>query len=289
MQTVFEGIWVPIVTPFRNDTIDHATLSRLARHLASAGISGIVVSATTGEGALLDPAEQAAIMATLREAVPSLPLVPGIAEADTRRAVARARSLAALEPAGLLVTTPLYVRPSQDGIRAHFEAVSAADVPILIYDIPYRTGVTLAFETLQRLARDERIAGIKACGASPDAMQRMVHETRLRVLCGDDASNFAALCAGAHGTIAASAHIRTDLHVRMWNLLRENRLSEARRIAVALQPLIQALFSAPNPAPLKALLAHQGFGDGSLRLPFLAPECEVLERLLRAHEGIDLH
>jgi 4-hydroxy-tetrahydrodipicolinate synthase len=282
MQTKFESIWVPIVTPFRNDEIDHAALARLASHLKAQGIAGIVAGATTGEGALLAQGEQEAIFQTLRQAVPGLPIVLGMSEASTQTAIVRARSLAALHPDGLLITSPTYVRPTQQGVQRHFEVlVEAADLPVLIYNIPYRTGVNVELETLQALARDPRVAGIKECGGSVDRMLRLVHETPLRILSGDDNQNFTALCQGAHGTIAASAHILPEWHVRIYDLLRCGQLAAARRISVALQPIIRDLFSEPNPAPLKAWLSHQNWCEADVRLPFV-PVCDALRKRLEA-------
>lgn len=276
----FEGIWCPIVTPFCGDTIDHASLARLSRHLAAQGISGFIAGATTGEGALLRSGEQEAIFTTLREAVPSLPIVLGASQSCTEAAVEQARCLAALRPDGLLVTPPPYVRPSQDGVRRHFESVvEAADLPILIYNIPYRTGVNVELETVQSLARDPRVVGIKECGGSNERLLRLVHETPLRVLSGDDNQNFVALCLGAHGTIAASAHILPQWHVRIRDLILEGELATARRMAVALQPLIRDLFSEPNPAPLKALLSIQGWCSDTVRLPFVVAGAELREKL----------
>ncbi|PCE31425.1 4-hydroxy-tetrahydrodipicolinate synthase [Burkholderia ubonensis] len=270
MQTRFEGIWLPLITPFHHGEVDHAALARLARRYAAAGIAGFVAGATTGEGALLDAREQDAVFATLRDAVPGLPIIVGLTASATQFAAARARELAALAPDGLLVTPPVYVRPTQDGIRRHFEViVEAADRPVLVYNIPYRTGVNVELETLQALARDARVAGVKECGGSLDRMARLVHETPLAILSGDDNQNFAALCAGAHGTIASSAHVLTEWHVRIHALLRDGRLTDARRLAVALQPLVAALFAEPNPAPVKALLAAQGWCEDGLRLPFV--------------------
>lgn len=286
MHSIFQGIWVPIVTPFRGDEVDHDSLARLARHLASHGIAGLVAGATTGEGALLRQGEQEAIFATLRQALPGLPIVLGLSQASTQAAVAQARSLAALQPEGLLATAPVYVRPTQEGIRRHFEAiVEAADLPVLVYNIPYRSGVNVELETLQALARDPRLAGIKECGGSMERMLRLVHETPLRVLSGDDGQNFAALCLGAHGTIAAAAHILPQWHVRMLRLLRDGQLEAARRVAMALQPLIRELFAEPNPAPLKALLAHQGWGAADVRLPFI-PASQGLGERLAAHWAV---
>lgn len=287
MHRVLEGIWVPIVTPFRRGEVDRAALARLASHLQARGVAGLVAGATTGEGALLTPAEQEEVFATLREATPKLPVVLGLSQAATSAAVERARALAALRPDGLLVTPPPYVRPTQDGVRRHIEAVAqAADLPILVYNIPYRTGVNVELETLQALARDPRVLGIKECGGSVERMLRLVHETGLRVFSGDDAQNFVALCLGAHGTIAAAAHVFPHWHVRMFELLRAGELASARRIAVALQPMVAELFAEPNPAPLKALLAHLGYCEPELRLPFVPASAELAARLPRCWESL---
>lgn len=280
MQISFEGIWVPIVTPFRGDQVDHPALARLSCYLAEQGISGLVAGATTGEGALLRPGEQEAIFSTLREAVPTMPIVLGVSQSATEMAAEQARCLAALRPEGLLVTAPTYVRPSQGGVQRHFEAIAeAADLPVIIYNIPYRTGVNIELDTLQALARDSRITGIKECGGSVERLLRLVHETPLRVLSGDDNQNFVALCLGAHGTIAASAHILPQWHVRIRELILSGQLATARRMAVALQPIIRDLFSEPNPAPLKALLAHQNWCSAAVRLPFMPASTELRERL----------
>ena len=280
MQTHFDGIWVPIITPFSDDAVDHFSLTRLAQYLAGQGIAGIVAGATTGEGALLRTGEQEAVFATLRAAVPQLPIVLGISRASTEEAASQARSLSVLQPDGLLVTPPTYVRPTQDGIQRHFEAIAEmADLPILIYNIPYRTGVNVELGTLQSLARDPRIVGIKECGGTTERMLRLVHETSLKILSGDDSQNFVALCLGAHGAIAASAHILPRWHVRILEQLRQGQLDAARRTAVALQPIIRGLFEEPNPAPLKALLAAQGYCEATVRLPFVPASQDLCERL----------
>ena len=280
ITSIFQGVWVPIVTPFSGVNIDHPALARLAQHLASHGIAGFVAGATTGEGALLRLGEQESIFATIHNAVPNLPIVLGVSQSATAAAVTHAKALAQLRPAGILLTPPTYVRPNQSGIQRHFEAVvRACDLPTLIYNIPHRTGVSVDLETLIALSRDPRVAGIKECGSNNERMLRLVHETPLQVLSGDDAQNFAALCLGAQGTIAASAHIRPDLHVRMYALIQNGDLRSARQIAVALLPIMQDLFAEPNPAPLKAMLAQQGFCDATTRLPFMPISSGLNDRL----------
>ncbi len=287
MSIDFSGIWLPVVTPFAGETVDHAALARLAAHYTAAGIAGFVACATTGEGALLDADEQAAVFATLRAAAPGTPIVLGLSHSATRGAVQRARELAALAPHGLLVTPPTYVRPTQDGIRRHVEAVAqAADLPVLVYNIPYRTGVNVELDTLKALAEDARIAGIKECGGSIDRMMRLVHETPLAVFSGDDNQNFAAHCVGARGAIASAAHLFPALHVRMREAILAGDLPGARRIAVALQPLVRVLFEEPNPAPVKAALAADGWCDDRLRLPFVPAGDALRARLRQALDAV---
>jgi len=287
MHTIFEGIWVPLITPYHGEIIDCAALARLAQYLANCGITGLVAGATTGEGTLLKVGELELIFTTLRNAVPSMPIVLGLSHTATELAVAQASIIATWRPEALLVTTPMYVRPSQAGIQRHFEAiVEAADLPVLVYNIPYRTGTTIDIDTLQTLARDIRVVGIKECGGSNDRLLRLVHETPLRVFSGDDNQNFVALCLGAHGTIAASAHIFPEWHVLMRTLIGEGRIAEARRIAVALQPLLQELFAEPNPAPVKALLAAEGWCRTSVRLPFISASTDLNRRLQMRYQEI---
>lgn len=267
---LFEGIWLPIITPFTAERVDYPALTRLAQQLCDQGIHGLIIGATTGEGACLSTDERLQMLASLRQALPETPIVIGLNGMETLGTAAQARELAQAKPQGLLVTAPPYVRPGQTGIRRHFETIAAAaDLPILIYDIPYRCGTEIGLDTLQALSRDPRIVGIKTCGASVDRLMRLIHETTLKVLIGEDSQFFAALCLGAHGAIAASAHFRPELWVRIFDLLREQRLDEARHYAALLQPMVRALFAEPNPAPIKAWLAAQGWINNALRLPFV--------------------
>jgi len=165
---------------------------------------------------------------------------------------------------------PYYARPSQAGLLAWFESLAeASPKPIVLYDIPYRTGVRLELETVLRLAEHPRIVGLKDCGGDAAATQALIADGRLQVLAGEDAQIFSTLCLGGTGAIAASAHLRTADFVAMYRAVREQRLDDARRIAHQLAPLIRTLFAEPNPAPLKALLALEGLIDADLRPPML--------------------
>ncbi|HSW12517.1 MAG TPA: 4-hydroxy-tetrahydrodipicolinate synthase [Solimonas sp.] len=283
-MSVFEGIWIPLVTPFRQGAVDLKAADRLAAHLAGSGIAGLVVCGTTGEAATLSEAEQEQLLACVQQAVRGrCAVMMGIAGNDTAAVAAAARRYTALAPAGLLVAAPYYVRPSQEGIRRHFEAVAAAaPLPIVIYNIPYRTGVNIEPATCRALAANSQFVAIKESGGGNfNQLSDLLHETPLRVLSGEDHLIFSTVCLGGHGAIAAAAHLYPERYVRMVELLRRGELAAARAIHDGLLPLIRLLFAEPNPAPLKAALAAQGWIGEELRLP-MTPVSEACREALRA-------
>ena len=286
-MTEFSGVWIPIVTPLRDDRVDRPAVRRLVERFVQAGCAGIVVGATTGEASALDQDEKAVVLdAVLEAAAGRAPVLMGVSGTDTRTMSAQARHWARQPVAGLLVTPPSYVRPSQEGCIRHFETIgAAADVPMVLYNIGYRTGVALETQTIARLARDPRVQAIKECGGDLNRLQDLISLGRLAVLCGDDTWAFTALCAGASGVIAAAAHVRPDLWVSLMNDLRDQRLDRAREQFNRLLPVTRLLFAQPSPAPLKAALAMAGEIAEEMRLPMLAltpHERQVLAQALAA-------
>lgn len=265
----FEGIWLPLITPFRGGEVDLAAAARLAAHFVGQGVHGLIVCGTTGEAATLSREEQTGLLAAVIQAAGArCPVAMGVSGNDTRRVAETARHFAQLQPAALLVTAPYYTRPSQEGIRRHFEAVAAATArPIMLYNIPYRTGVNIEVATVAALARNPQFVAIKESGGNLNQLIDLLRETPLRVLCGEDHLIFAACALGAHGAVAAAAHVRPELFVAMVERLRAGRIDEARRLHNDLLPMVRALFAEPNPAPIKALLAAQGWVENELRLP----------------------
>ena len=258
-HTDFSGLWVALVTPFRDGAVDHSALAALVRRLASDGVTGFVPCGSTGEAAALDEAEQLAVLDTVLEAAGGLPVVMGVSGYHLGKATAWARKLSERPLAGLLVSAPHYVRPSQAGLLEWFRAIAdASSVPVLVYDIPYRTGVTIARDTLLALAAHPRIRGIKDCGGDMAKTRAVIADGRLQVLTGEDHQIFATMAEGGVGAIAASGNVQTRRFVRLVRLMAENRLAEARAEWQALQPLVEMLFAEPNPGPVKALLAHAG-------------------------------
>jgi 4-hydroxy-tetrahydrodipicolinate synthase len=265
----FEGIWIPLVTPFRNGAIDLDAAQRLAVDYADSGVHGLIVCGTTGEAATLSEEEQAMLLCAIEEAVaPRCPVVFGIGGNDTRAVAAKVASFNQYEAAGYLISAPAYVRPSQLGITRHFQEIArVTDTPIIIYNVPSRTGVDIELSSVITLAAESGFVAIKQCGGAIARIGDLVNHTDLKVLCGDDDLMFASLCVGGHGAMTASAHIRPDLYVSMFNLIRNGEIAQARIVFNTLLPLIKLMFSEPNPAPVKAALALQGRIHDELRLP----------------------
>lgn len=281
-MTMFEGIWVPMVTPFVDGKIDLDAAQRLAQHLQWSGVDGLVVSATTGEAATLNGSEQHRLLAAVLEAVGSqCPVVFGVSGNNTAELASSVKLLEPYGIEGILMSAPYYVRPSQDGIRHHFETVAAhTPHPILIYNIPYRTGVNIEPETVRALSRNRQFVAIKESGAGNlDQLTRLINDTPLKVLSGEDSLIFITCCLGGHGAISAAAHIRPDLYGQMVQAIRVGDLARARQIDNGLRPLIRQLFSEPNPAPLKAALAIQGLIHEEVRLPMTTASSACRDKL----------
>jgi 4-hydroxy-tetrahydrodipicolinate synthase len=278
---VFSGIWVALVTPFNDGAIDFPALRRLARHLLDEGVAGLVACGTTGEAAALSKDEQLAVLDALLDVVPGDRLVMGLAGNNLVELLAFQREVQRRPIAGVLVPAPYYIRPSQDGLLAWFGAIAdASRVPVILYDIPYRTGVRLELATLRQLARHPMIVAIKDCGGSPDTTLALIADGELDVLTGEDGQIFTTLCMGGRGAIAASAHIHPRQFVEMAECIGKGELEATRAIFQKMQPLIRLAFAEPNPAPVKSLLAMQGLIRDELRAP-MQPSSEALLQQLR--------
>ncbi|KQM68276.1 4-hydroxy-tetrahydrodipicolinate synthase [Xylophilus sp. Leaf220] len=284
----FAGLWIPLVTPFAADgTVDHAALHALVLRLKPAGIAGYVACGSTGEAAALDHDEQLAVLDTVLQAAGRLPVVMGVSGYHLGQMQRWIATLCGRPIAGLLVPPPSYVRPAQAGLLHWFRTLAdTATVPLVLYDIPYRTGAVLAADTLLALAAHPNIRAIKDCGGDPQKTAALIADGRLQVLAGEDAQIFGSVALGAAGAIAASAHWQTERFSALLRLLAGQRLAEARILWHGLLPGISALTAEPNPAPLKALLAQQGLLENVLRSPMMAAS-EALEQRLAALASSD--
>ena len=256
------GLWLPLITPFNDGRLDETSLTRLVRHYAAAPIDGLILAATTGEGLTLDEAETERLVAvTAAERGRALPIYLGVSGADTRKVAAALARTAAWPIDGYLIPCPYYVRPPQEGLYRHFAALAGAtDRPIIVYNIPYRTGVNLANATLLRLAELPNIVGVKDCCV--DQAQSFA------VLTGEDALFYGAIAHGADGGILAAAHVETARFAAVRDALVADQREEALRDWHDLVDLARLLFAEPNPAPIKHWLWRTGLIDSpEVRLP----------------------
>jgi 4-hydroxy-tetrahydrodipicolinate synthase len=292
MQThpSFDGLWLPLVTPFRAGALDEASLRRLVRHYAAEPLDGLILAATTGEGLTLDEEETARVVAvvadTLAAAGSRLPVLLGLSGSDTRKVAKALDATAAWPIDGTLIACPYYTRPSQDGMVRHFTALAGSTArPILIYNIPYRTGVNLGNDAMLDLAALPLIAGVKDCSAdmaqSCDLLRRK--PPGFAVLTGEDAFFHPMLTQGAEGGITASAHIRTSGFAAVRDLLRAGDAAGALAAWHAIADLPPLLFAEPSPAPIKHWLWRQGLIDSpEVRLPMTPVSDALAARIDRA-------
>jgi 4-hydroxy-tetrahydrodipicolinate synthase len=282
---MFSGIWLPIVTPLRNGEVDIDALQRLADYYLRTGIAGIVALSTTGEAALLQDAERLTVLQALSEVVRSrLPMLIGVGDSNTRDVLHDIQRYERWDCAGYLVSAPSYVCPDQAGVQWHFEqAAGATERPIVLYNVPHRTGVTIAPDTVARLIECGNIVAIKECVKE--------HFSRLstlpiNVLCGTDEALDDCLHHGGTGGILASAHVCADLLVAFQDLLRAERDVDARNLFASLLPVLRLLFAAPNPSAIKAMLAFDHSLSDETRMPISRASAQLVERLSTARDRL---
>jgi 4-hydroxy-tetrahydrodipicolinate synthase len=269
------GIWLPLITPFRDGRLDETSLRRMVRHYVGQSVDGLIMAATTGEGLALDDEEVERLVAVAADELAvterRVPIYLGISGSYTRKVAQTLETTAFWPVDGYLIACPYYTRPSQEGLFRHFSALAdATPRPILIYNIPYRTGVNLGNETMLRLAERGNIVGVKDCCA--DAAQSFdLLRTRppgFSVLTGEDALFYTALTQGADGGILASAHVQTRAFAAIRDTMRRGDQRGALAAWRDLADLPRLLFAEPSPAPIKHWLWRAGLIDSSeVRLP----------------------
>ena len=283
-----QGLWLPLVTPFRNGELDETSLRRLVRHYAALPVDGLVLAATTGEGLTLAFGETERLALTVRDEIggtSNLPVCLGLSGSNTRALLETLDRTAGWPIDFYLISCPYYSRPSQHGMGLHFTALAdRAAHAVMIYNIPYRTGVNLGNEAMLQLAAHRNIAGLKDCCADRAQSRELLRRRRggFAVLTGEDAHFHEALLDGADGGIVASAHIETETFARVAGLMEagEREVALAQWLEVA--DLTRLLFSEPSPSAIKHWLWRAGLIDSAeVRLPMTEVSAELAARLDR--------
>lgn len=292
------GIWLPVITPFLDGRVDLVSYPRLLEHYLQVGVSGIFPLGTTGESPTLEEDEVRAIIDCTTEVVAGrVPIYVGIGGNATGKVVKAVERLQSHRFDGIVSVCPYYNRPGQDGLREHFTRLAeATDRSIVIYNIPYRTGVNLANDTLLGLAELPNIVGVKDSSGnlaqSLDLLRK--RPDGFAVMTGEDGSLYTLLAHGADGGILASAHLATELFVKIYERMAANDHRAARDTWSHVETLVPLLFQEANPMPIKHCLWRQGLiNSPECRLPLtrvsraLAAELDAVLEGIRPHAGAD--
>lgn len=289
----FEGALTALVTPLRGDGIDIEALERLVEEQIAGGIDGLVPCGTTGESPTLTHAEHLQVVEiVVRTARGRVPVLAGAGSNSTREACDLARACKALGADGTLQITPYYNKPSQSGLVAHFSAVAeASGLPMVLYNVPSRTGCDLEPSTLAQLSQDPLVVGVK------EATGDMVRACRIRELCGDEFSLLSGddftvlpfLAVGGNGVISVGSNLYPRLFSSLCRAAAEGRWDEARALHYRQLPLSRALFSGTSPEPVKAAMAMRGKIESTIRLPLqtLVDDHPALAQLRQILDTLD--
>lgn len=270
LRTRLQGLWLPLVTPFRDGVLDERSLRRLLRYYTSRPVDGLILGATSGEGLTLSLFELERLVELVNDELAntrsSLAVCLGLAGASTAMMQDMLDETAAWPIDGYLISSPYYLRPSQRGLLRHFnDLADHASWPIVLYNIPYRTSVNLSNDTLLKLAEHPNIVGMKDCCADrAQSLELLSRRPRgFRVLTGEDAQFFDALDDGADGAILLSAHVETEVFAAIAAEMKAGNRDAALLAWQSVCELTRLLFVEPSPAPAKFWLARTGLIDSA--------------------------
>lgn len=278
------GVWLPIITPFKEDKIDYKSYRKMIDHYADKGISGLIPLGTTGEiPALSDYEFEEMIDKTLEYNNGRLPVFAGVGGNYTAKVIKKVKIAEKYNIQGILSVCPYYNRPSQEGIYGHFKSIAEeTNLDIILYNIPYRTGTNMENDTIYKLAELKNIVGLKdSCGDIKQTMALLLNPPKdFSVLTGEDILFYLTLTLGGQGGILASAHVKTEQFVEVYKKVKENNQDEALKLFKELYEFIPLLFKEPNPGPIKYCLSEQGLIESpELRLPLTQISDQLKEKL----------
>ena len=285
----FKGLWVALITPFSGSRLDEACLRNIVRDLRLAEVNGFVPVGTTGEGVTLSDGERRRVIEICLEEAGSIPVVPSTGTYSTEETIHRTIEVAKMGTHGAMVITPYYNKPTQEGLLAHFRAVArATDLPLMLYNIPSRTGVNLEPATLLRLAELPTIVAIKEASGSilqiSDIHARL--GDRIAILSGDDGLTLPVLSVGGCGVVSVLGHIVPQIIKEMLAAFGAGEASRALTCHEKLSPLCKALFLETNPAPIKAAMAMLGKCSEDVRLPLVTVRESTRKEIRAALEEV---
>ena len=276
-NTIFTGMATAIVTPMHTDgSIDYEALGRFVEFQISSGINGLVVMGTTGENATIEPEDQKKVIAyTVEKVAGRVPVIAGTGTNNTEHVLHNTRNACQVGADAILVVTPYYNKATQNGLITHFTAVAdESTLPVILYNVPSRTGCNLLPKTVAKLSEHPNIAAIKEATGSLAQMIEIMHlcGDKIDVYSGEDGLTVPMMAMGAKGTISVLSNVAPRQSVAMTDACLRGDYAAAAKMQCDLLPLINALFSEVNPIPAKAATAAMGFGADALRLPLTSME-----------------
>lgn len=285
-----QGAYVAIVTPFSNGAIDETALCRHIDFLIDNGIDGIVACGTTGESSTLNDEEHIRVVEIcVTHTARRVPVIGGAGSNDTRHGIELSEALRKVGVDALLHVTPYYNKPTQQGLFLHYEAIAkSTPLPIILYNVPGRTGVDLQPETVARLAQFSNIIAIKECMGVDRCKKLRELVPQLTVVSGEDGLNSEMYQAGAQGTISVTGNVAPQLVSQVWDLASGGKWNDATAAQEKLQALNKVLFVESNPIPVKTALAIMGRIREEFRLPLCAMHSGNREQLQKVLHQLNL-
>ena len=282
-KTIFTGMATAMVTPMRQGQVDYEALERFIEFQIASGINALVAVGTTGESATLSPEERRQVIRfTLEKTAGRVPVIAGTGTNNTDHALQFSKDACSDGADALLIVTPYYNKATQNGLIAHYTAIAdAVDKPIILYNVPSRTGCNLQPATVEKLAQHENIAAIKEASGNMSQVVEVIARCgdNIDVYSGEDALTVPMIAMGGKGTISVLSDVVPAEAAAMAKAALQGDFKTAAALQCKLLPLINCLFSEVNPIPVKAATAAMGYGEDSLRLPLTSMEPQNREKL----------
>ena len=290
MKDIFEGLGVALVTPYRKGSVDTDAAAKLAERLIERGVRAIYPCGCTGEATSLTREERVRLIRAVVEAARGkAAVIAGTGTANTDETIELSKEAIQLGADAVMVITPYSVRPTQEGLIAHYRAVATAiDRPMVLYNVPARTGSSIAPETVAKLAENPRVAAIKEASGSVDQTSAIRARCDITVLSGDDSLYLALLAVGARGLVSVAGNLVPGELVELEHHFHAGRIGEAEKVHRKLTPLFKALFLETSPAPVKHALARLGLIEGEIRLPLVPVRPETAKAVEAAMDAVGL-
>ena len=281
---IFRGVGTALITPFKDDKIDFDSLERLIERQINGGVDALVIGGTTAEAATLSDDERYELYKVAKNITRHrCKLIFGTGTNDTKVAVRHTEFASRLGCDGVLVVTPYYNKGTADGVIRHYERIAeASDVPVLLYNVPSRTGVNLSIDTLKRLSENERIVGIKEASDSLDRLMAIAGIDNLALYSGNDSQIYPVLSLGGLGVISVVSNLYPKETADICKQYFANNTQVSLKLQQELLPVINSLFLETNPAPIKYALSKLGLCTDEMRLPMWQPRKETKAKIDKA-------